>query len=415
MSRESPKSSGNVDRMQQPVRARDEIRLRADVKRETASEQLGSHAVEVRQATISDWPLIATFIEATYGSQARYKAWPRHDWQFLSNPHRSGTGLPLWIAHTPTGRVVGAIGVQPATLHLGGITMPAGWVVDVMVEPEYRGKRLGHRLHAAVAAANSVLVTLTMAEATRRMAEQCGAVTLGEGWQYTRFGSPSAADLYTYLSERARRRAWAARAVSVAHAFRIDRLLAPIARMIGRRIGPTPDPTVTIREVERFGTFADMLWARARGGYPAIFVRDSRHLDWRFGTPPDLVYRRFVAHRNEEPVGLVVLREAVPEELRVGFISEIFALRDDEAAWRSLMHHAVRTMRTRLALIEGAASTVELQSQFRAFGFVPTHRVRPTVVATDPAIRQAVEESKSDWFFTKGDHDWDQIHPLGHT
>lgn len=371
--------------------------------------------LSVRQATVADWPAIQEFVEQSYGTQSRYKGWVRHQWQFLNNPHRNTPGFPIWIAETRDGRVVGAIGVQPGTLQLAENIYPAGWIVDVMIAPDFRGQGLGHHLHRALAAENPILVTLTMALATRKIAEKAGAVTLGEGAQYTRLGSPSAGDIRTYLVERSRRRRWASTLVTAGCWLGVPYLLSPIARLVGRQDGPAPDPSISIREVEQFGEVAESLWQKARTGYPAIFCRDGKHMDWRFGAVPDLSYRRYIAFRGETPAGLLVLRLSLDVELPIGFISEIFACRGDLGAWRSLLHHAINVLRPERALIEGAASCGELQQIFGEYGFIPTHRVRPTVVASDPVVRREVEKNKDDWFFTKGDHDWDQVHPLGHT
>ncbi|BDC53146.1 hypothetical protein F183_A54610 (plasmid) [Bryobacterales bacterium F-183] len=372
--------------------------------------------LEVRQAERSDWPQIYRFIESNYGSQARYKDWPRHQWQFLDNPHRSeAQGFPIWIAVTGTDRVVGAIAVQPATLWLGGDLFPAGWIVDVMIDPEYRGRGLGHKLHSALQPTNPILVTLTMALATRKMAEKAGAITLGEGFQYTRLGNPTPKQIQLYLKERARRKAWAANLVETGRRLGAPYVLTPFAKAIGSRIGPKADLEIDIQPVDRFGRVADELWEAVKTDYPAIFVRDSKHMDWRFGTPPDLSYERFVARRKGKAVGMLVLRRSVESELPIGFISDIFAGKDDEPVWRSLMNYAVTSLRKDRAFIEGAASMGILRKQFQAFGFLPTHKVRATVVAADARVRETVERCKNEWFFTKGDHDWDQVHPIGHT
>jgi hypothetical protein len=370
-------------------------------------------AVEVRRATVRDWGQIQSFVDDTYGPLAPYKRWPRAKWQFLDNPHAGAVSdaLPMWIA-VDGDLVVGAIGVQMASLHLRGADVPAGWVVDVMVRPSHRGGGLGHRIHAAVAADVPVLVTLTMAEATRRIAERAGCVTLGEGRQYCRLGTPFARDVQAYLLNRTQYRPWARRLASAACNLGGHVAAAPAVRLMRRRRALRLDAGVQVDEVSSFGADIDEMWDAARRDYGAVFCRSSSHLNWRFGSPPDLVYRRFVARRAGRTVGYSVLRMCLPVELRGGIIADLFCVRDDHDARATLIAHAVQEFGRGVAFVEAAASTGEMYQSFKSAGFVHTKTVRPTVVSSDPAVRRLAQESANDWYFTKGDHDWDQVHAL---
>ncbi len=126
---------------------------------------------EVRQARLEDWPAIARFIAITYGAQAPYKQRARWDWAFLHNPFNQDSDgrVPVWIA-LHRGEVAGQIALQPGRIWLRGASYEAGWIVDVMVHPEHRGRGVGHLIQQAMKATGRTLVTLTMAEAARRLA-----------------------------------------------------------------------------------------------------------------------------------------------------------------------------------------------------------------------------------------------------
>jgi GNAT superfamily N-acetyltransferase len=64
--------------------------------------------------------------------------------------------------------------VQEGNLQIDGEMYSAGWIVDVMILPSHRGLGLGHKLYDAVAEELPILVTLTMAEATRRSRSRRG-------------------------------------------------------------------------------------------------------------------------------------------------------------------------------------------------------------------------------------------------
>ena len=130
----------------------------------------------MRKASRSDRPAIAKFIEEAYGTRAQYKATPRWTWQFIDNPFgpTGGDEVPVWIA-VDGDRVVGQIAVQNGLLQVDGKTLEAGWALDIMILPVIAGSGIGHRLHEAVVNEVDVLMALTMADASRRMAQSTAA------------------------------------------------------------------------------------------------------------------------------------------------------------------------------------------------------------------------------------------------
>ena len=82
------------------------------------------------------------------GRRARYKATPHWNWQFIDNPfgRRQGDEVPVWVA-LDGDRVVGQIAVQQALIQVEGKTFEAGWAVDIIILPSYRGAR--HRASSA--------------------------------------------------------------------------------------------------------------------------------------------------------------------------------------------------------------------------------------------------------------------------
>jgi GNAT superfamily N-acetyltransferase len=346
-----------------------------------------------------------------------HKGEERWTWQFVRNPFgsRSEGLLPVWAAFDG-GRVVGQIAVQDALLQVEEQTLEAGWIVDVMVLPGFRGHGLGHRLHDEVVRGVPILVTLTMARATRRIAEKAGCITLGPVHQLTRWVRLDAESVRRYLLART---VYHPRINALAR-FLCRRLLFhralpivvnPLLRLrdVVRRSRARPGPTV-IEEVRSFGVEADRLWERTRRDYPVIVPRDSRFLNWRFVDCPTLSYRRFVARRGNETVGYLVLRRCEPEELPQGVIVDLYAARGDTTTIRDLVRHSIAFFGQEVAAIDCATSVPEYEAVLRRHGFFATRTALPTCVCTDAALRRRLEELKDQWFFSKGDHDWDQIH-----
>src|SRR5581483_4994360 len=154
----------------------------------TQKQLMVSNGIAVRRARTSDWPAIEQFLKVAYAELAPYKGYSRWSWQFLNNPYRDldDNDVPVWIAETDDHRIVGQIAVQLGRLKVDDKHFSAGWIVDVMVLESHRGLQIGHRLYEAVARDCEILVTLTMALATRRMAERLGAVNLTTATPYSR-------------------------------------------------------------------------------------------------------------------------------------------------------------------------------------------------------------------------------------
>jgi GNAT superfamily N-acetyltransferase len=372
-------------------------------------------SIRVRRARIEDRSAIEHFICCAYQELAPFKGPDRWRWQFVENPFLPNAKgfVPVWVV-LDGDDVVGQIAVQATDMQVAGHAHAAGWIVDVMILPAYRGRGLGHLLHQAVAHDVPFLLTLTMAPATRRMAERGGAITLGPTHQFSRWTQLHAGDVRRYLVQRTAHRKriaqavrWACGSFAFHHVFAL--LVDPWLRLRDR-FRRRALPSVSIAEVERFGPAIDGLWQKAAAGYPAICPRNSRFLNWRFVDCPQLRYRIFLAYRDGVVVGYSVLRRTTPQELRHGIIVDLFADRRDLTVFRDLISHAVEHFGDEVASVECATSLPEIESILRKSGFFRSRTLAPTVVVSDPALHDEIRSLRNDWFFSKADHDWDQIH-----
>ena len=372
---------------------------------------------EVRQARLEDWPAIARFIAITYGAQAPYKQRARWDWAFLHNPFNQDSDgrVPVWIA-LHRGEVAGQIALQPGRIWLRGVSYEAGWIVDVMVHPEHRGRGVGHLIQQAMKATGRTLVTLTMAEATRRMAEKAGCITLAPVRQMVRIGrlrgDTAGAVVRPILQRRPRLRGigrWFERAGAVPMAAAGLASAAAAARRLALPRTASGD----IRSVDRIdASVADRLFARAAAAIPGLWDRGGTFCRWRFDAEPVLRYNRALLLRGGEAEGQVVWRLPEPMELNVGTLADVLADPADGAAIEALTAHAVSAMAPHCeAIIAGASHPGHIRALRRA-GFVTVKTHRPTVVCADPAVLARFAAIGEGWHFTKADHDWDQLHPV---
>lgn len=373
----------------------------------------------IRRATPEDLPGLLEFVGETYGAGAEFKNLARHQWQYEQTPYRPGNEQDptIWLAFDGP-HVVGSIAVQDGLLWIDNATHPASWIVDVMVHPDYRGKRLGHLIHDAVKAERDILVTLTMAVATRRIAERAGCVTLGPTQQFILPHRLTAPTVARFLRHKAhfggKGRATLVRLFNTSGlgpwaVAMLGRLMSKASR---RRAPKDALTGYTIKEVPSFPDDIDTLWETSRSQFGATFERSSQFLNWRFVECPGLSYRRFLAYRDGALTGYVILRVGDKAELPLGVIADMFASPGDPATLDALLAFAIETLGPDADYIEAAASHPVWATALERAGFKATKTVNATVVVADPALREHMAQNPDEWHFTKADHDWDQVHPM---
>jgi hypothetical protein len=259
-------------------------------------------------------------------------------------------------------------------------------------------------------------MALTMAQASRRLAEREGCVTFPNVHQLTRWVRLDAASVRRYLSLRTASRRWVHTAAQVGcSVFQFHRLIAILANPVLRlrdsaKRSQNGALTTSIVEVDRFGPEIDELWERTRGDYPVICPRDARFLNWRFVDCPEPTYHRFVAERGGRTVGYVVLRRPEPVELPNGVIVDLYASRRDEKTLEDLLRHSLAFFGDSVPAVDCGTSVLGFEAVLRKHGFFRTRAHHPTAVCRDAALHERLAQLKNDCFFSKADQDWDQIH-----
>jgi GNAT superfamily N-acetyltransferase len=378
--------------------------------------------VEIRQASFDDLEQIDKFISDCYGIGAAYKRQPRIKWQFVDNPFQNrddsnSSQLPIWIA-VDRNRVVGEIALQPARARLESDLIDTNWVVDVMVHPEFRGKGLGHAIHDAICSTGKSLLTLTMAAATRRIAEKANCVTLGPVNQMVRVRRLSSRTIKSLVAERAENRPNLRGLMSLFNRSIVGPPLAAasissaaaIRRLMSKR-SSTSD-LYSVKDVETFDRAAiEEIVQQFRSQVPALIERSYEFCQWRFRSAPDLSYRLSELKREGQIVGYAVWRLPDPIELNVGTLVDLIVAPDNQHGSELLIEHAVQRMFDSCEAVIAGASHPAVIAALAQQGFETVKIHRPTFVSTDRGLSATVERLKDGFYFSKADHDWDQIHP----
>lgn len=373
--------------------------------------------ITLRRAVRADTERIATFIRATYGEAARHIVPDRWNWQYLDNPQVSGDAIPLVVA-VRGDEVVGITSGIPVVLQIGERLHDATWSCQMMVLPSVRGRGLGLGLQKLDAETTPIFISVRMAPSTRHIQGKIGCIPFDPVGIHVRVAHPTGRDVRNYLLLRTARRRRLNGVVRFACRFLFaDALLAAGLRTAaflrdrGRGL-PAPPPGTTVREVERFGEEADVLWESVRRKYGVIARRDAAFLNWKTLDHPNLKYRAYLAEREGAVRGYIILRKSEPEEPSVGHVIDLLADPDDAATLDALVVHAIRVFGKERAVVQCEASAPALVRALRARGFHRTGSITPTYRAHDPGIAAELEQRRSEWYITRIDQDLDQLRPI---
>jgi hypothetical protein len=98
--------------------------------------------------------------------------------------------------------------------------------------------------------------------------------------------------------------------------------------------------------------------------------------------------------------------------LNIGKIVDLYASRDDQQTIEDLIRHAIQFFRNDVEVVECATSAKEYQKALSKFGFFKEETQVPMYHCEDSSLADKLETRRTECFFSKGDHDWDQFAPV---
>jgi GNAT superfamily N-acetyltransferase len=235
----------------------------------------------IRPATLDDRDLALQLIDRAYGPNANNAAlW---DWAFVRNPHTSD--LYYLVADTGDGLAAQYAGMPVAMVHQGR-RIRGLITIFTATDPAFqrRGlfRELAERLYDCTTDTCPIVFGFPNQRSAPTYFKHLGRVELRPFPQLRRplrnSGGHAGGAAATAIAARA-----------------LD-----IAGSIGR------DRTIAVSMVDDFTGIANPIWEELEPHVGTAVVRDETFLNWRFVQSP-FEYRRFVARREGEPVGLAVL------------------------------------------------------------------------------------------------------------
>jgi len=104
---------------------------------------------------------------------------------------------------------------------------------------------------------------------------------------------------------------------------------------------------ITIKSVANFDERINKLWEKANSEYGITIVRNCEYLNWRFVKNPYAKSKIFIAERENEILGYIVLGiyKSKKHQIKIGFISDLFFDKREKAALHNLLDKAIEYLK----------------------------------------------------------------------
>lgn len=370
----------------------------------------------VRQATMADKNEIWNFLKRAYGKRSKFKFPKRWNWEFVENPYWEGMQLPIYLA-IQDGKIIGQTCAMYIPLRIGMDTYKAAWSVDTIVLPEYRRQGIGGQLQRMSASMHRIFMSLSMSPTNRRIKSKLGSKPIVTVYSFRRWIKVNRVSFCNAVKRRIAKSKFLSELWRLGCRFLyLDGILvsiinAGIAIRISLAKQPDPDSDITIREVAVFDDEIDKFWEKTRHQYGVMVERNRKYLNWKYVEQPHMKHRKFIATRDNEICGYIVLRKGEPPESNVGIISDLYSSIEDNKTLGKLIGFAVDFFANNVEAIRCATSIDEFKEILTRFCFSNEQEDVLMAYSNENGLITKLKSQLGPWFLSKGDHDWDQ-YPL---
>lgn len=164
---------------------------------------------------------------------------------------------------------------------------------------------------------------------------------------------------------------------------------------------------IEIEQISSFNESIDTFWLKASEIKQIMIVRDMKYLNWRYVKKPGKDYAIFVAKRQKEIIGFIVVRSETDIMTR-GFIVDLLTLPDEGIVATGLITRAIEYLQKK-----GAANVLCLMLQdtpyygiLRKMGFTQRDSgIQLNIRIYDRSLSTEFVTNPGNWYFVWGDTD----------
>lgn len=177
---------------------------------------------------------------------------------------------------------------------------------------------------------------------------------------------------------------------------------------------PSEVDGLVISKITSFDSRINDFWKKVSNDHKILTVRDKEYLNWRYFDGPDVDYTIFLAEKNKEICGYIVLRAVKVPEVRgllLGCIFDILALPDQDDVIHCLISRAIEYFEKEKvdAISCKMIADKTLRRIFRRNGFISSRLINYghfCAYTNHPEISEPSLKKRENWFIQLGDSDF---------
>ncbi len=342
--------------------------------------------VRIEQMQLSDREDVLAFLRTAYLENPRQSDPDFWDWHFQMPPLSESANLPVWLAKSGD-RVAGQLAAIPVELNVGGETRRAIWILDLIVDPDFRRMGIAQKLvQAAEKYCPLILGVNTNEQHAPALLQKQGFVIVTKIQRFHKLLFPG-------------------------EAFREVSKLGPLRQLTNLAFAPFRAGLKNheqIRLLTRFDASFDEFWKEAKLQWPCSVSRSAAMLKWQFEQQPDKRYEIIGYFEKGRLLGYAVLffrKHNKHRAIEKAAISDIcYGPDEPTAVVDALIQASLRLAADRRAggLVTDALDPL-LQERLKHFGFWPVNSGLQLMVKATENKDLLYDGSK--WFLTRGDSD----------
>lgn len=339
---------------------------------------------------LSETDKVLAFLGTAYPDNPRQSDPEFWNWHFRKPPHVQHDRPPIWLAKSGE-RIAGSVAGFPVKLSVGGEIYSAGWILDMIVDPDFRRMGIAQKMVSAAQEGYAYMLGVnTNEQHAPAMLQKLGWVIVTRIPRFHKLLFPGEA-----LREIARYPI-ARRAANTAFApFRI-----------GLGGGFHDDENVKI--LDGFDSSFDDFWNESKTQWRYAVMRSSSTLDWQFKQQPKKRFDILGYYENGKLLGYAVLFFRKPNDegaVAKAAISDICYHPDKPQKIVDALLAAslcIAVERRAGGLVTDALDPL-LQERLGHYGFWKVKSGLQLMVLA-PENRETIYDAGK-WFLTRGDSD----------
>ncbi|HMT06476.1 MAG TPA: GNAT family N-acetyltransferase [Pyrinomonadaceae bacterium] len=342
-------------------------------------------SVVIEQMKLSEKADVLDFLSTAFADNPRQSDGQFWDWHFPDSPYCDPENLTIWLAKV-NGKIAGQLAAVPVELNADGTTVPAIWILDLIVGTDYRRRGIAKKLAlASLRHSPIVLGTNTPKQHSTELLE-------GLGWT-----------IFTKIP-RYSKMLFPGNAIHEISSVGPIASLANIAYAPFRRSHSSSD----ITQVDGFDGSFDELWVEARTHWPYSISRTAKMLEWQYVRQPGKKFDILTLRKNGKLCGYVVMFFRSPNNhgvIEKAAITDIcYAPEDADNTIDELLAAAISLAISRIAgrLITDVIDA-RLESRLKKAGFWQVRSDLQLLAHAPPEYSRLFDAAN--WFLTRGDSD----------